>query len=1647
MRRRALVGAVAMLGVVALIGLFASLFLLFSSPIPAYAQGTNSAPEFLDDNGDAITETTRNVNENTAAYDDIGPALTATDADEDRLTYSIQNAHTSPFTIVRSTGQLQVGQPLDHETQETYTVIVQVTDSEDADGNFEIPAVVDDTITVTITVNDLEEPGKISLSWTRPQPHANSAVTPTLTDPDGSVSVQSWKWQKLDNGWSDIPNVTSETYTPATGDVNKHIRAVATYTDRRASGKMAESETAHVRPVPSTNSAPDFQVNNSGGYSCPQGDAAETCVYARKSAAAGSEIYYPRYVYNTDNDQVQYSLSDTNTDSGDAELFRIDALKGDLYTTAAHIYDNPSNALPSNGKFRITITATDPSGLHDSIKVAIAPSGGGSPPVVVGPRYITFPENGTWPLASYSATIKAHIDANTNYSYIGWIIAVEPGGGDGDLFDIDDDGNLTFTQPPDYEDPADENGDNRYSFSLQVYETNPLNGQRPASSFFSVTVVVTDEKVEALEIDGPSAVRYAENGTGPVGTYSLLRANDDVDDWVLSGADADQFDIDDNTGELTFKRSPDYETPTDVAEENTYRVTITAYAGTESKTEFVFVRVTNVNEKPEFDEGETTTRTVERDAGADDLIGDAVNATDPDKNAELTYSLEATPAPPFQIDEWTGQLSVSGPIDQNQASYTMTVFVTDGQNADGETDTTADDRITVTVNVAGGGNSAPEFPSTETGARSIAENTTTVETVGAPVIAEDDDTDDTLTYALGGTDAGTFTIVDTSGQIKTKAGQTYDFETKPSYSVTVTADDSNGGTADKAVTITLNNVDEDGTVTLSPTQPAARSPVTATLTDPDGVTGTTTWQWSKSSDGSTGWTDVNANSRSYTPVDGDVNYYLRATASYTDGHGANKNAEAKTTAAVQTGTNRAPTFDNGLTTIREVAENTEAGENAGDPVEASDLDDDTLTYSLTGTYATSFTVDNTGQIKVGAATTLDYEAVKDSYTVIVRVHDNKDANGGPDTTIDATIVVTIDVTDLDEAGTVTLSTYQPTARAQVTATLTDPDGVVEGITIWQWAKADAQNGTYTDIGGQTSASYTPPDGDVGKFLKATASYTDGHGPNNSEEATTTSAVQSGTNRPPDFGATSTTRDVAENTAADQPVGDVVEATDADNDPLTYSLSGADSSLFDIDTGTGQVKVKTGTTLDYEGTRKSYTVVVEVTDSKKADGSPNAAMDDSIAVTITVTNVEEAGTVALSMTQPSVRTQLTATLTDPDGGVTGESWQWAKADAQAGPYSDINGETSANYTPDNGDVNKVLKAKVSYTDDHGQNKRAEAVSDNAVQAGANRPPTFSSGTVTRTVAENSGADIDVGSPVTATDLDTGSTLIYTLEGTDHDSFHVLSDSGQIQTKQGVTYDYETKQTYSVTVKADDGNSGTATKAVTINVTDAEDAGTVTLSTSQPVARTQLTATLSDQDGPVTSTTWVWERMLDPDDLTTHPWATITGATTDSYTPIDGDVNYYLRATATYTDSHEPNKTAAAVSANAVQSGVNRAPAFSAATATREFPENTGPGLKVDIPVGAADVDANDVLEYTLEGTDKDFFEIVPTDGQIKTKEGVTYDHEDRGSYSVTVKVDDKSGGTDTIDVTINVTDVNEKPSFTVTESVAFSIAENTSANTN
>ena len=184
--------------------------------------------------------------------------------------------------------------------------------------------------------------------------------------------------------------------------------------------------------------------------------------------------------------------------------------------------------------------------------------------------------------------------------------------------------------------------------------------------------------------------------------------------------------------------------------------------------------------------------------------------------------------------------------------------------------------------------------------------------------------------------------------------------------------------------------------------------------------------------------------------------------------------------------NRPPVFPQGEVS-RSVAENSPEGDPVGAPVTATDQDSgDTLTYSLEGADAGAFTIDNDGQIRVGAGTVLDYEAGQNTYQVVVRASDG---------TASAITGVTITVTNVEEAGRVTISPSQPGVDEEVTASLADPDGSV-GDVGWQWARSDDPSDpeSWTDISDATSDTYTPETADLEHYLRATAGYTDGHGP-------------------------------------------------------------------------------------------------------------------------------------------------------------------------------------------------------------------------------------------------------------------------------------------------------------------------------------------------------------------------------------------------------------------------------------------------------------------------------------------------------------------------------------------------------------------------
>ena len=192
-------------------------------------------------------------------------------------------------------------------------------------------------------------------------------------------------------------------------------------------------------------------------------------------------------------------------------------------------------------------------------------------------------------------------------------------------------------------------------------------------------------------------------------------------------------------------------------------------------------------------------------------------------------------------------------------------------------------------------NRAPEFPASESGLRSIAENTGSGVNIGTRIRATDPD-GDTLEYSLSGTNAASFDIVESSGQLQTKGSLNY--EAKDSYSVTVTATDPAGATGSTTVTINVGNVDEPGSITLSTTEPRVGVPITATLSEPDGIISGISWLWEISSDQSSWSTIARAITSNYQPVIGDLGKWLRVTAFYTDGHSSGKSASSTTSTSV-----------------------------------------------------------------------------------------------------------------------------------------------------------------------------------------------------------------------------------------------------------------------------------------------------------------------------------------------------------------------------------------------------------------------------------------------------------------------------------------------------------------------------------------------------------------------------------------------------------------------------------------------------------------------------------------------------------------------------------------------------------------------------
>ena len=1035
-----------------------------------------------------------------------------------------------------------------------------------------------------------------------------------------------------------------------------------------------------------------------------------------------------------------------------------------------------------------------------------------------------------------------------------------------------------------------------------------------------------DENSAPVFTEGARATRtVAENTASGTNIGAAFTATDpdsgDTLTYSLRRGDRSSFRIDPSTGQVRTQAALDFET------KNAY--TDLAVRATDSKGNkdviLVTINVTNVNEAPNFTEGSSATRSVAENTTAGQNIGTPVAATDVDANTTLTYTLSGTDAAAFSIVSTTGQLQTKAALDyETKNSYSVRITASDG---------TLTDTIDVTINVTDvAENNAPVFTDGASTTRFIAENTAARQNIGTPIAATDADTGDTLTYTLGGTDATAFSIVRTSGQLRTKSP--LDYEKKNAYAVTVSVSDGNGGSDSISVRINVRDVPENRAPVFTEGAAATRSiaentpagtnigtPIAATDADNDrllyGI-------YSLGGQDGKAFSIVGTSGQLRTKAA--LDYETKNSYTFSIFVEDSKGGRAAIPVTIHvTDANEAPTFTDGTSTTRSVAENTPAGTNIGTPFQATDPDSgDTLTYSLQRGDKGSFRIDpNTGQVKTLAA--LDYET-KHAYTdLAVRATDSTGLVGSTRLTINVT-----DVTETELPITPPLSDRTPAVR----------DAIVRAVP----GVNNANDVTAAHLAairklGLSSRSISSLK--AGDFNGLTALFSLRLHHNSITDISPLEDLTSGslvflvlennkiTDISPLEGLTSLVSLYAKNNS----ISDIsalegltsLKTLNLGNYPIN-GVSVGNNSISDISVLEGLTSLKW---LDLYGNSISDISALEGLTSLVSlalDG--NSISDISVLEDLTSLTQLLLGNNSISnisvledltslnhirldnnkITDISVLEDLTSLITLAlDGnsisdisvleGLTSltqlllgnnsisdisaledlTSLITLRLDNNSiSDISALEGMTSLETLHLNGnsisDISvlagltslKTLRLQGNPISDYGPLRRLKAANpDVKIDVNINNNiPVFTDGdSTTRSIAENTASGTNIGAAVSATDADTNDTLTYSLGGTDAESFSIVSTSGQLQTKAAL--DYETQSSYTVTVDVSDGNDGLDRITVTINVTD--EAGAAPSIETPPVLP-DTTALLSNYPNPFNPETWIPYQLAKPAEVT-------------------------------------------------------------------------------------------------------------------------------------------------------------------------------------
>ena len=1562
----------------------------------------------------------------------------ATDPEQADITWSLSGPDDGDFAIGEN-GALAFASPPDFEnptdadSDNVYNVTVVASDDR---GNR-------DTLDIIVTVTDQNEgpevSGQQSLSFSENQTTARVLASYSATDPeDPSAIITRWSLTGSDAGDFTISDNGELSFR----QVPDYDRPADSGRDNVYNFSVRASDGRHYGYLPVTVSITD--VNEPPTITTISTSATEL----RQDENRIARLYTYRAT-DPERGAIRWTVGGV-----DGSFFAIDDRGQFAFSESTPPNFEQPGDLDGNNVYEVEIQAGD--GVSsDSLSVTVTVREVNEGPEVSGQSTYTISENQSLANAVYTATDPEGGNVTR------WTL----GGRDGGDFFITQGGTLFFKSLPDYERPADANGDNVYEVSIQ-----PSDGRNTGA--YPVIVTVTDVN-EPPEIRSGSSTYFTqpENRTSRLFTYSAADPERGTVAWSVDGADASHFAIDER-GQFSFNENtpPDFDSPGDVGGDNIYHVTVEARDDQRNTSSLpVTVTVTQVDEGPVITRQGNAPGGVQENHAVTQVLA-RYTASDPERpTVQVTrWSTAGRDGGDFVINA-LGELrfrkapDYERPADANRDNvYEVTIRASDGRNTG-----TLEEVQRVTVTDV---NEAPIITTTSRTAFSQAENrTSTLYTFRAT-----DPEGGAVTWTATGSDGSHFTI-DERGGFSFNENNPPDFDTPGDadrdnvYHVTVQARDAESNPASLDVAVTVTNHNEGVEPTISTRRPPStyrendtRAVYTFRASDPQrgaiqwSVTGTDAGDFAITGDSSgRGVLTFNDPPDFENPADGNRdNAYEIAVVATDDENHTDRVTFTITVSDHNEGVE--PT----ISTRRPPSTYRENDTRAVYTFRASDPQRGAIQWSVTGTDAGDFAItrDSSGRGVLTFVSPPDFENPADgnrdnAYEIAVVATDDENHTDMVAFTIDVTDINEGPEISLEDTATTSVPENHPDTQVLANYTARDPENPDAGIFRWRTAGRDGGDFVISDLGElrfRSSPDYErPADANRDNVYEVTVRASDGRS-YGMEETLTVKVTE--VNEAPVITTKSRTEfSLRENSTS---VLYTYRAADQDNDDvITWSVEGTDGEDFAIYNGILTFRLLPDFEIPVDSDEDNvYEITVVAADS--------AGLRDTVSAVITITDQPEgpvlAGRTAFTVSENYDITQVLGAYTATDVKDNRPVFpRWSLSGRDGGDFA-INeaGQLTFRKPPDferpadsNRDNTYEVTIRAHDSRAYGNLNVTVTVTD------LNEAPEFRSGSKTSfTYRENGTSALYT---YRATDPEQGE-LSWTVRGRDADDF-AIGATGVLSFARPPDFDSPSGSSGA------DGNE----YLVTVVVTDDGTYGSEGQPTGPPLERTlEVTVTVTDvNEGPEVSGTGTFTidenqnlsnavyRATDPED----PGAAITRWSVSGRDGGDFAINEAGQLTFRKppdferpADSNRDNTYELTVRASdgrvngtfdvtVVVVDVNEAPEFRSGSKTSfTYREN---GTSALYTYRATDPEQGE-LSWSLRGRDADDFAIGAT-GVLSFARPPDFDSPsgssgaDGNEYLVTVVVtDDGTYGSEgqptgpplerTLEVTVTVTDVNEGP---------------------